>query len=158
MILRAKDQASKKSACLKRVIKNFKWCDSFRNIYPREKIFSRYYEHIQFGKGATRIDRSYHFGSLEVIEAKYVGVAFSDHFALILTLKVPELYSKLSSPRSKPFFKARPEVVTDKVFKERLKLEMAKWSTIRTAGLNILPWWELIVKPGIKKLLFLREK
>ena len=35
---------------------------------------------------------------------------------------------------------------------------MADWKEIRDLGLDILVWWELIVKPGIKKLAIQRSK
>ena len=75
---------------LKRVIKNFDWVDSFRKLFPDRKLFSRYYDNLQHGEGASKIDRSYHYGGIEIIDAKYIGVAFSDHFSLIITIKVPE--------------------------------------------------------------------
>ena len=152
------NQSSKKSPCLKRLIKNFKWTDSFRTLNPKQKIFSRYYDNIQHGEGATRIDRSYHFGNLEITQAKYVGVAFSDHFSYIVTIKVPDHFAKLICPRSKPLFKAKPEVVTDPLFKKRLKENFSHWIQIREFGLNVLTWWELVVKPGVKKLLLERGK
>ena len=152
------NQSSKMSACLKRVIKNFNWTDSFRSIYPTKKIFSRYYDHHQYGEGATRIDRSYQYGRAEVIQAQYVGVAFSDHFSLIITLKVPEQFARLSCPRSRPLFKAKPEVVTDPLFKFRLAETFSSWAQVKDYGLDILTWWELIVKPGVKKLLIERGK
>ena len=145
------NQSSKMSACLKRVMKNYKWTDSFRNLHPTQKIFSRYYDHFQSGEGATRIDRSYHFGRVEVIQAKYVGVAFSDHFSLIITMKVPDQFSRLNCPRSKPLFKAKPEVVMDPTFKKRLSECFPVWAQVKDYGLNVLTWWELVVKPRVKK-------
>ena len=105
------------------------------------------------GKGATRIDRQYHWGNMKILEVKYVGVAFSDHLALLVKIKLPEVYSRLLCPKSKPQFKAKPEVVRDKVFNQRLKERFSVWSEVRQAGLDILSWWELVVKPGVKKLL-----
>ena len=153
-----KNQSSKMSTCLKRVIKNFNWSDSFRNLYPTQKIFSRYYDHHISGDGATRIDRSYNFGKVETISAKYVGVAFSDHFSLIITIKIPENCSKLQCPKSRPLFKAKPEVVNDPIFKERLKEIFPTWVQVKDYGLDVLTWWELVVKPGVKKLLITRGK
>ena len=87
-----------------------------------------------------------------------MGVAFSDHFALIITVKVPDHFAKLACPRSKPLFKAKPEVVTDKLFKKRLQESFSKWIQVKNFGLDVLTWWELIVKPGVKKLLLERGK
>ena len=61
-------------------------------------------------------------------------------------------------PRSKPLFKAKPEVVTDKLFKKRLQESFSKWIQVKNFGLDVLTWWELIVKPGVKKLLLERGK
>ena len=93
-----------------------------------------------------------------ISQAKYVGVAFSDHFALVITVKVPNTFAKLSCPRSRPLFKAKPEVVTDQKFQEKLKESFQVWSQVRRFGLDVLTWWELVVKPGIKKLLIARGK
>ena len=95
---------------------------------------------------------------MAVLEVKYVGLAFSDHQGLIVKIKLPETKSKLLCPRSRPQFKAKPEVVKDKVFNNRLKDKFADWAEVRQAGLNLMPWWDLIVKPGIKRLLIERGK
>ena len=153
-----KNQAQKKSPALKRLIKTFSWYDSFRQLHPKAKIFSRYYEHNDQSEGATRIDRQYNWGNISIIETKYVGVAFSDHQALIVKLKLPESQVKFLGPRSRPLFKAKPEVVRDEIFYERLKFNFISWSEIRKAGLDIMSWWELIVKPGIRRLLIERGK
>ena len=46
----------------------------------------------------------------------------------------------------------------DRMFKQRLKQEMIGWLDIRQRGLAILPWWEIVVKPGIKRLSINRTK
>ena len=70
---------SKLSPSLKRLVKTFSWQDSYRTLYPSSKCFSRYYGNDRYGEGATRIDRNYHYGSIEIVEVKYCSVAFSDH-------------------------------------------------------------------------------
>ena len=65
---------------------------------------------------------------------------------------------KIVSPKSKPLFKAKPNVIQDETFKCRLKDNFHLWSQVRDAGLDILTWWELVVKPGIKKLLIERGR
>ena len=89
---------------------------------------------------------------------KYVGVAFSDHQAYIVKIKIPGISSKITSPKSRPQFKAKPEVVKDPIFYKRLQLIFPQWLEVRQAGLELLPWWEIIVKPGIKSLLIERGK
>ena len=94
---------------------------------------------------------------MKIIEASYVGVAFSDHLALIIKIKLPENMSKLISPKSRPLFKSKPIVIQDKTFQTRLKSNFVLWKEIRkSTNINILAWWELVVKPGFKKLLIRR--
>ena len=129
-----KNPEAKISPSLKRLIKTFSWQDSFRGIYPTEKIFSRYYDSERFGEGATRIDRSCHYGSLIVSDAKYISLAFSDHMALIVSLKLPDNLTKIISPKSCPLFKIKPDVVQDKLFKARLEESM------KALGVPVLNW------------------
>ena len=49
-------------------------------------------------------------------------------------------------------------MIFDKVFKERLVREMKGWQQVKARGLPILPWWEIIVKPGIRRLAINRSK
>ena len=152
-----KNTSSNISKSLKRLVKNFSWIDSFKQLHPHDQQFSRYYDNSAQGEGATRIDRMYHYGQLKIIEASYVGVAFSDHLALIIKIKLPENMSKLISPKSRPLFKSKPIVIQDKTFQTRLKSNFVLWKEIRKlTNINILTWWELVVKPGIKKLLIER--
>ena len=153
-----KNAANKVSPCLKRLIKNFSWTDSFRLLHPQANTFSRYYDSSLHGEGATRIDRQYHYGGLEVVKADYVAVAFSDHLSLIVQVKVPYQLSRLICPKSKPLFKSKPEVIEDKVFLSRLKENYEVWSEVKSFGLDVMSWWELLVKPGIKRLLIERGK
>ena len=90
-----KNSTQKISPSLRRLVKNFKWSDSFRELHPNSLTFSRYYDHNKFGEGATRIDRQYYWGDIEIIDVKYVGVAFSDHQAYVVKLKY-----QVSVPRS----------------------------------------------------------
>ena len=153
-----KNQAQKQSKSLKRLLKNFNWVDSFRHLHPHSKQYSRYYDNVVHGEGPTRIDRSYHFGDIEILEAYYVGVAFSDHLSYIVKIKVPNAFKKLSSPKSKPLFKSKPDVIQDPIFKQKLKENFLLWSQVKNNGLDCLSWWELVVKPGVKKLLIDRSR
>ena len=96
------------SPSLRRLIKNLSWSDSLKTLHPNSKVFSRYYEHSRFGDGATRIDRQYWWGNLEILEIKHVGVAFSDHLAIVVKIRMPDKFSRILCPRSKPHFKAKP--------------------------------------------------
>ena len=117
----------KTSKSLKTLVKIFKWQDSFKYVHPNSSAFSIYYSNDQFWDGATRIDRQYHWGKLEIIEAKLVGLAFSDHMAQIFKIKLPENFSRLCSPKFKPQFKSKPEVIKDPEFNTRLQSRVAEW-------------------------------
>ena len=65
-----KNPESKMSPSLKRLERIFSWQDSFRTLYPSKKCFSRYYANDRHGDGASRIDRSYHFGEVGIQQAK----------------------------------------------------------------------------------------
>ena len=148
---------SKMSPSLKRMVQTFNLKDSFRCLHPSVKAFSRYYER-NGQEGATRIDRSYHWGEVSPVAAWYESVAFSDHLVHVVQLAIPDPLGKISSPKSRPFFKTRPEIIRDKLFKQQLKAAMLKWQEVRLRGLHVLAWWELIVKPGIKRLAITRSK
>ena len=82
--------ASKMSPSLTRMISIFDMADSFRVLHPKLKTFSHHYHTTQLGAGATRIDRSYSWGDMEVCEAKYEPVAFSDHMAYVVRFSLPK--------------------------------------------------------------------
>ena len=150
---------SKKSPSLTRHIRTFDMVDSYRSMFPGKKIFSHYYSYGQAGgQGATRIDRSYNWGDIIVHDARYVPVAFSDHMAYVVSISIPTLSSTLSSPKSRPLFKVRPEVICDKIFQENLAESMADWKQVKDLGLDVLTWWEIVDKPGVKKLAMQRSK
>ena len=149
---------SKTSPSLKRLLQAFSMTDSFRVLFPDISSYSRYYSRGGGEVGASRIDRSYHWGNVNVVNAKYEAVAFTDHLAHIVVLQPPVDMMHSVSPKSKPFFKTSPELVRDEVFKARLQRDMEDWQEVLVRGLGILPWWEIIVKPGIKRLAINRSK
>ena len=55
-------------------------------------------------------------------------------------------------PRSYPSFRIKAEVVKDETFQFQLAESMETWQSVRSFGLDVLTWWENLVKPGIKKL------
>ena len=91
-------------------------------------------------------------------DARYEPLAFSDHMAYLVSYSMPMQSARVFSPRSRPLFKVRPEVISDNLFQERLSDSMADWKEIKDLGLEVLQWWELVVKPGIKKLAIQRSK
>ena len=100
---------AKMSPCLKRLVKAFSWKDDFRVLHPDESSFSRYYSNDRSGMGATRIDRSYSYGDLVPIDAKYVSVAFSDHLSHIVSINFHLLLS--STPAPKADLSSRPDLI-----------------------------------------------
>jgi hypothetical protein len=78
--------------------------------------------------------------------------------AHIVKIVIPDNINLARSPRSRPFFKTSPEVVMNDRFKYRLEQEMVGWMQVKDRGLAILPWWEIIVKPGIRRLAINRSK
>ena len=154
-----KNPESKLSPSLKRLMTTFSWSDSYRKLFPDSQSFSRYYDNDRFGEGATRIDRTYHYGEIAAKEAQYVGVAFSDHLSLIMKFLLPGDFGKLTCPKSRPLFKANPDIVRDQIFKDRLKEQFGLLYEVRVnLELDILTWWEEFIKPNIKKLLIQRGK
>ena len=134
--------------------------DSFRSLSPNSKSFSRYYENSR-AEDATRIDRNYHFGMLTITEAKYLPIAFSDHLAQSIKVVLPDSMARGLSPKSRPSFRLKPNVIMDGLFKERLADAMQGWTRVNNfQGRNTdnIMWWELLVKPGIKKLGIQRSK
>ena len=76
----------------------------------------------------------------------------------IVSYLVPITTTKILSPRARPTFKLRAEIITDRGFQECLSKSMQDWLEIKSRGLDVLRWWELVVKPGIRKLGIQRNK
>ena len=81
--------------------------------------------------------------------AEYTAVAFSDHLAHTVEVKVPDPLARMCCPRSRPEFKIREEVARDTMFQQWVEESLAEWESVRQEGLPVLFWWEIIVKPGI---------
>ena len=148
---------AKNSPSLGRLVRAFSQYDSYRTLHPTAKSFSRFYKRGGGEIGASRIDRCYHWGDLSIVSAEYVSVAFSDHFAFVIKITLPD-FDKFLAPESRPLFKTSPEVVHDNIFKERLINEMLVWRQVKDRGLPAMQWWEIIVKPGIRRLAIQRSK
>ena len=129
-------------------------------LHPDDLRYSRFYENNR-AEGASRIDRCYNFGLMEVKKAIYVPLAFSDHMAHVVEFIVPPNFSKIISPKSRPSFKIRAEVIMDNIYKERLTASFQMWKRVKDfqhQGSGVLSWWEHLVKPGIRKLALERNK
>ena len=148
---------AKLSNSLKRVVKTFDMQDSFRLLHPRVSAYSRYYNDVR-GHGATRIDRQYHWGDLKIQEAKYLPLSFSDHHGLVVVMSLPDPLSRILCPKGRPSFRMKNEVISDHEFQLSLTEAMLGWQRIKSFGLDTIQWWELIVKPGIKKIAMARDR
>ena len=76
----------------------------------------------------------------------------------IVTISFSTALSRILSPRTRPMTKVRPEVIRDPEFQALLAESMEDWKKVRDQGLHVLKWWEMIVKPGIRKLAMKRSK
>jgi len=115
----------KTSKCFKKLMNIYKMSDSYRNIYPHSKQFSRYY--VWKGKeGATRIDRCYSWGNVNVQEAEYLVVSFSDHLAHVVTFTTPAI-EKQHVTRRKTLYKIKHFVVEDELFQKNVRSTFQEW-------------------------------
>ena len=87
-----------------------------------------------------------------------MSVLLSDHMGLILSVEIPKKLNKLLDPRSRPLFKIKAEVTKDSVFKMQLKEGMRKWMEVKQHCSSVLSWWDLCVKPNIRRLAIQRSK
>ena len=148
---------TKISPSFKSLVSSFAWQDSYRVLFPRKVQFSRVYSNTLQGEGASRIDRCYHWGDITVQEAEYHPISFSDHLSLRLVYTVPSKLSHMVAPQARPHFKIPPEIVDDEIFAETLSKAAAGWRQVREEGVNILTWWQYMVKPGIRHLAKVRS-
>ena len=67
-------------------------------------------------------------------------MAFSDHMSHIVKILLPSPLSTVISPKVRPVFKIRPEVVKDKVFQDRLASNFKEWEEVSKLGVPVLTW------------------
>ena len=113
--------------------------------HPTSKTFSRYCENNRT-EGATIIDRNSHYGEIRIVDDKYLPIAFSDPFSLVVKISLPETFSRAVWPKSRP----TPEVIRDPLFQEKLKEVMLSYNRVRefqgSQSLGVFQWWEMLVK------------
>ena len=90
--------------------------------------------------------------------AEYISVSFSDHLALKVSYLLPSKLDRCLTPQTKPAYKIPPTVVTDLIFQTRLSEAMLGWQQVKSEGVDLLMWWQLIVKKGIKQIALVRGK
>ena len=94
--------SSKMSPSLKRLVSTFNWTDTHKEIHPKSSSFSHFYT-VNNDLHATRIDRQYCWGNLQIERSEYIPVAFSDHFGYFVSLKCP-VTSESETPRQQQQF------------------------------------------------------
>ena len=97
-------------------------------------------------------------GDFRVSECQYHSISFSDQLSLRVSYALPNMLARNLAPQIKPAFKIPPSVVTDKIFKQQLENSMAEWLQVKEAGADLMLWWDLMVKGGIKYLPIQRGK
>ena len=152
-----KNPEAKLSNSLKRVVNTFDMTDSFRTLHPKAKAYSRYYDDVR-GNGASRIDRQYHWGDITIKDAQYLPLSFSDHHGLVVQVALPDHLERILCPKCRSSFRLKADVINDQLFQCCLSNAMLSWKRIQDFGLETLQWWELIVKPGIRKLAISRSR
>ena len=150
-------ESAKMSPSLSRVCKTFSWFDCHRIVHPSSEDFSHYYK-VGGSVNATRIDRQYSWGNLEVINSKYIPLAFTDHFGLLSQNKVPFILLYKNIPRHPSSFKISNEISRDPFFIQQVSQSVSEWKKILSNGLDILKWWDLVVKPGLRRIAVQRNR
>ena len=153
----------KVSPTLKRVISMLKWKDCYRLLYPKTTIYSHHYNRQMAGQGlvhgGSRLDRAYLWGDVEVLDAQYAPVAFSDHLLHLVKVVGPPT-SHHADPRFQPYFKIRPEIAKDEAFKSKVSEIVHDWSNAK-AKMPLLEWWDLVkrdIRQAAKQLSRERSK
>jgi hypothetical protein len=71
---------------------------------------------------------------------------------------LPDHLERILCPKGHPSFRLKADVINDQLFQCSLSNAMLSWKRIQAFGLDTLKWWELIVKPGIRKLAISRSR
>ena len=151
--------AGKVSPSLTRLVRAFDMSDCYRVLHPGGSAYSRYFFTPAQGAGYSRIDRCYSWGpGVQATSAVYLPVSFSDHMTHLVTLLVSASLSGLLSPRARPILKISPEVIRDAEFQRRLQAAMQEWLLVKESGVEVMLWWEELVKKGVRKIALERGK
>ena len=105
------------------------------------------------------MDRAYLWGDVEVLDAQYAPVAFSDHLLHLVKVVGPPT-SHHADPRFQPYFKIRPEIAKDEAFKSKVSEIVHDWSNAK-AKMPLLEWWDLVkrdIRQAAKQLSRERSK
>ena len=66
-----------------------------------------------------------------MIETGYQPLAVSDHFGLVMKIKLCNSLAKILSPKCSFQFRLTSEVIKDKLFQERLEVAMVSWQRFK---------------------------
>ena len=153
----------KVSPTLKKVISLLKWKDCYRLLHPKSTTYSHHYNRQMAGQGlvqgGSRLDRAYRWGEVQVLDAGYSPVAFSDHMLHLVSVVGPAT-SYQADPRFQPYFKIRPDIAKDDGFKLKVSEIVLSWSKAK-AKMPLLEWWDLVkrdIRQEAKKLTRERSK
>ena len=103
------------SLSLRNLVWTFNCNDDLRSLNKDSKAMSHFYEYPK--PGATRIDRAYSYGGLKPVTAFYISPGFTDHLALIISYELPAHIERKLLPRSHPYFKVKPYILDDPIFR-----------------------------------------
>ena len=136
------------SSNLKRIIPLLKWRDTFRTLHPKKVTYSHFYSRQMSAtgltKGASRLDRSYSWGQVNILSSEYAGAPFSDHMMHIVKVEFDSSILP-AEPIYKPYFKINPEIAKDDEFKAKVKEISEGWLKSKYL-IPLLQWWDLLKK------------
>ena len=143
--------SSKVSPVLQRLGRVRQWNDLYRCLHPSSKSYSHVYQRHMRDKGLTegaaRLDRIYSWGEISCSKAEYFPAAFSDHLGLLVSVTLPNL-SPVVEPNFRPYFKVKPEVVTDERFQVLVTETVENWLPAKSK-MPLLEWWD-VLKSDVK--------
>ena len=105
--------------------------DTYRYLFPKGEIFSRYYTKNNTLEGGTKLDCIYSNKNLIPISVLYIPNAFSDHYCYVTTINFDETIPESLAPKPRPIFKIKPITVDDDKFQNSVKLHLVEWITQR---------------------------
>ena len=73
-------------------------------------------------------------------------MSFSDHLSLKSSYSLTCEVNRFLAPWTKPQYKIPPNIAKEEIFKQRLKYKLIDWNIVKDSGVDILIWWEYMVK------------
>ena len=113
--------AQKVSPSMKNLIRTFNWTDTCVQLNIKNQ-FTRFYSTNDITH-ASRLDRTYTFGTVSSTCCNTIALPFSDHLAVINIVSLGEDVLPVV-PRVRPLFKSTPWVILDPDFKAKLEHQL----------------------------------